>query len=678
MIVPNSEIPAIPEKNSEQEFARQSLPAELFWNHNLALLRSHYPELAHQIENSNCCHFEHHWRLEQTPSGNPTLFYRENNTAPEISIHSRRDPVREGQRQAEAALTEAMEKNKTNDKNGIIILLGFGLGYMAEVLAQHNSSLIIVERHKDLFTLALKSRNLERLISPGKAMFVLSSEPAAIHAALAFAETQKPLVIKNRALTGLTAEDESWYTDVERRINTWASKDEINAATLQRFGKRWTKNLAANMEGVLKFPGVKNLENILHHTDIPVFLAAAGPSLNNIEKHMKEIHSRCLTIAVDTSLRCLLKNGVEPDFIVSVDPQYWNALHLHRLEAPNTTLIAESAVYPSVLRNSAFMRVFFCQSLFPLGRFIEDRTDPKGILCAGGSVATTAWDFARFLGPSDVWIAGLDLAFPDYRTHYKGALFEENSHAVSKRFSPIETLSVRTLENGIPFMAASARGGKVLTDKRLSLYAAWFEHHIEQANVTNRSLSSDGLAIHGLVPAEHEYSTERTKVSEGSPLEKLLSLPERRKEINRLLTGLFSRIDAQFNHSSEKENRTSRYSDALTDLVRGLEEIRDRAGEAVSVAKNIPVQHRNNIQENEKILKKLDKTNAAIAASPVKAAAGFLFPPISELEKELQETDPFKQHLEFSRLFYQHLSESIDFTLRFIKKPINNGKKVVY
>ncbi|MCL1812168.1 MAG: DUF115 domain-containing protein [Treponema sp.] len=656
-------------------------PAELFWDRNLTLLRSCYPELAEQIEKNlpqkkqAAENANHQWSIEQTPSGNPTLIYRENNNTREISIHSRRDPAREGQRQAEAALAEMVKKNETSEKDGIIILLGFGLGYTAEALAQDNVIPIIVERHTDLFTLALKTRNLERLISPGKALFVLGSDSAAINAALAIAGTQKPLIIKNRALTGVTAEDESWYTDVERRINTWASKDEINATTLQRFGKRWTRNLAANMEGVLKYPGVKNLENILHNTDIPVFLAAAGPSLNNIEKYLEEIHHRCITVSVDTSLRFLLKNGIEPDFIVSIDPQYWNALHLYRLKAPNTALIAESAVYPSVLRNSAFTRIFFCQSLFPLGRFIEDRTDPKGILGAGGSVATTAWDFARFLGPSNIWIAGLDLAFPDYHTHYKGALFEENSHGVSKRFSPAETLSVKALENGIPFLAVSAGGGKVLTDKRLSLYAAWFENRIEQTRHTglnNYSLSSGGLAIPGLISAEPEYSAGRTKAGEVSPTEKLLSLPVRRKEINQLLAELYSRIDTQFNNSPEKENRIDRYSGALTDLVRGLEEIRDRAGEAVYVTKNVPVRRGQNTIENEKILKKLDKVNAAIAANPVKAAAGFLFPPMSEMEKKLQETDPFKRHLEFSRLFYRSLSESIDYTLKFL---INPGKK---
>jgi hypothetical protein len=72
--------------------------------------------------------------------------------------------------------------------------------------------------------------------------------------------------------------------------------------------------------------------------------------------------------------------------------------------------------------------------------------------------------------------------------------------------------------------------------------------------------------------------------------------------------------------------------------------------------------------KTEKILQKLDRINAFIAESPVKDAAGFLFPPASELEKELVETELFRRHLEFSLRFYHSLAESVEFTLRFLKK----------
>jgi hypothetical protein len=356
-----------------------------------------------------------------------------------------------------------------------------------------------------------------------------------------------------------------------------------------------------------------------------------------------------------------------------VDPQFWNARHLHGIASPSSCLVAESAVYPTVLREClsgpasyTFNRGLLCQSLFPLGRFIEDRTDPKGALGAGGSVATTAWDFARLLGPGEIWIAGLDLSFPGLKTHFRGALFEENAHAESGRFAPAETLSFLALHGAMPFPASSAGGGTVLTDRKLSLYAAWFENRFSQEKIKNFSLSGEGLAIKGLIPAK---------------IGNLLAFPPRRKEINSLLNAVWTKTDKEFSAPKEKTEREKRYSEALHDLLAGLTAIRDIADSAekdVRKALRLPSQ---NQAEQAKILKKLDAANAAIAESPVKEAAGFLFPPVSELE-ERQATSPpqsersclhkgespFLSHLEFSALFYSGLAEAADFTLKTLKK----------
>jgi hypothetical protein len=565
-------------------------------------------------------------------------------------------------RQAESVLSK--------DAGAPVILLGLGLGYAAEALAEKRREgiLIIVERREELFALALECRNLEALLSPGKAIFVIGGDSGAVTGALALLEKAKapaPVILKNRALISLSPEDQSWYAEAERHIGIWTSKSRINAATLQRFGRRWTKNLGANLSGTVRFPGVRGLARILGDRGIPVFLAAAGPSLNSLGPFLREISRRCVTVTVDTALRFFLHRDVVPHFTVSVDPQYWNTRHLHRANSAGAALIAESAVYPSVLREKNFRRIFFCQSLFPLGRFIEDRTDPKGALGAGGSVATTAWDFARLLGPAEIWIAALDLGFPDRQTHFKGAVFEESAHAGSRRFLPVETLSFQSLESGGPFPVKAADGGVVLTDRRLSLYAAWFENRLSQEkNIRNYSLSARGASIPGLIPAG---------------IEQLLALPPREEEINRILDDAYSRIDGEFFAPEEQRGRERRYTEALESLIRGLQDIRDQAEEAGRWAAGGRAKHGaaagggKAAAEEEKLLAKLDAVNRAIAQSPIKEAAGFLFPPVGELEKQLQDRgDPLLRHLEFCALFYRSLGAAINFTLKTlgtIKEP---------
>jgi hypothetical protein len=601
------------------------------------------------------------FRVETAASGDPALVYTGNPAAGTtgILIHSRRDPVREGRRQAEAALAE------NGNEPGTFIVLGFGLGYAACALAKSLSPggfLIIVERRKELFRLALERRDLAELLGPGRAVFVIGENSGAVTGALSMLEKQlprgEPVILKNRSLITLSAEDESWYGDAERRIRIWASKDKINAATLKRFGRRWTRNLGANFFGIPEYPGVRYLEGILAGRGIPVFLAAAGPSLNDSDSLVQKLYERCLVVAVDTSLRFLTRGGLEPDFVVSVDPQYWNARHLHRIGLSKTALIAESAVYPPILRSgtrgeSGFGRIFLCRSLFPLGRFIEDRTDPKGSLGAGGSVATTAWDFARLLGPPAIWIAGLDLGFPAYQTHFKGALFEEQSHTLSRRFRPAETLSVESLESGFPFFAAAADGGKILTDRRLSLYGAWFENRFcRETAPASYSLSPRGLAIPGLVPAD--------------PGE-LLALPPRREEIRRILDGAYARIEDEFYAPENRRDRKQRYAGALKSLVSGLEELRDISeGAAEEAERGL---HRRETPGTRAYFQKLDRANTLISESPVKEAAGFLFPPVPELEQELTvpPSEPLRRHLEFSFRFYRSLADAAGYTLSILR-----------
>jgi hypothetical protein len=554
-----------------------------------------------------------------------------------IHIHSPRDPAREGRRLAETLKGE-----------GAVILLGFGLGYAAEAAAGRGSGrpVVIVERRPEVLRKALETRDLGKLLSGASLIFVLGGDPGGITGTLRLLENAPgnfpPELLRNRGLTGI---DGPWYAEVEGHIRTWLSKDAVNAATLRRFGKRWVRNLAVNMEAIRDLPGISRLSGVLGGGDPPpVFLAAAGPSLDETGPFLRDLRERCVVVAVDTALGYLLKAGADPDFTVVVDPQYWNARHLDRAPAPKTCLIAESAVYPSVLRHP-FGRAFLCASLFPLGRFIENRLDPKGVLGAGGSVATTAWDFARVLGASAVWIAGLDLSFPGFKTHFKGALFEERALAESGRFVPAETRSVRALRDGRPFQAPAAQGGTVLTDRRLSLYSAWFENRFRQyPAVQNYGLSSSALAIAGL---------RRASVAE------LLALPPRRDEIDRILGPVFSAPD--FFRPEQKEARAAGYRAALEELLSGLARIRDVAGEAAALAETA----RGKPPAGQEILQKLDRAAQAVTDSEVKDVAGFLFPPASELEPP--SSDPLGRYLGLAAATYRSLAEAAEYHLTILK-----------
>ncbi|GAB1481487.1 hypothetical protein MASR2M78_03020 [Treponema sp.] len=593
---------------------------------NEKILKARFPYLYERIKNLESISSE--YQILPSLSGQPTVKIQE------LFIHSSRDPQKEGEKLAALSGGE-----------GPLVILGFGLGYLADAALALDASreLIIVESRLELLALAFQERDLREILSHEKIAFVVGSSPESLIAVL---ETfgGKPTLASNRALREL---DKTWYDAAEAALLSWQSRDEINAATLRRFGKRWVRNLSVNMQAIRDLPGIGELSSVAQ--GFPALIIAAGPSLDEILPFIKEIQERCILIVVDTALRAVLSMGVEPDFVVVVDPQFWNARHLDRCPAPSSCLISESAVYPSVLRAS-FKRTFLCASLFPLGRFIEDCLNPKGVLGAGGSVATTAWDFARVLGADPLWIAGLDLSFPELKTHFKGALFEERALSEAGRLKTLESRSFRALRDGQPFLAPSNAGTRVLTDKRLSLYASWFENRfVRYPSSCPKNLSTSGLKIAGM----RVHSVQE-----------ILSLVPRRTEIHSHLEEVFHTIENAFFNQTTIQERKDSFKKAFQALKEGLIALQARADEAASSAEQAvqALGSRGELgarSEIEAALRVLDEAERAIQGSPVKEVAGFLFPPLSELEKGIEEPkNKTQSYLELSSRLFRSLEEA--------------------
>jgi len=644
------------------------------WKANSTVLRKIYPGLLEEllrykrlpvkdgVDNGEP-------KVETASSGMPTMLINGR------YVHSPRDPAREGQRLAEACLSSS---TLGGGDDAPVLVLGFGLGYAAEAINRlaPQRPLVIVEKNPGLLRRAFELRDFSRFLSRPGIAFVPGGEGDGAIMALSFFEKvgsngqtrsgqshsghthaprgRSPLILRNRTLTGI---DEQWYSAAENRVRAWATQGDVNKATLKKFGKRWIRNLTSNMTAIRDLPGISGLAGLASKGEqaaIPVFLAAAGPGLDDVGRLLPEIRKRCIVVAVDTSLRFFRRNEIEPDFAIVVDPQFWNSRHLDRCATGRRAkLIAESAVYPPALR-LPFGGTFLCGSLFPLGAFIEKRVDPKGLLGAGGSVATSAWDFCRTLGAGEIWVAGLDLAFPGNKTHFKGALFEEKALAESDRLKPAETFLHTALRSGVPFMAPSASGGKVLTDRRLSLYASWFENSF-QANpdIRNYRLMRDGgnqggIAIPGFQPAW---------------MESLLALPERRAEIDARLDATFCRIETEFQGEEETRQRHRRYEDALATLRFGLERIKAccREGEILATE---ALRNGSSPAEREKTLAALGEINRAIAKSEVREIAGFLLPEeaLGEIATKAGplsvNDDTFCGYLESSLRLYQALAEA--------------------
>jgi len=610
---------------------------------NKAILEAVFPELYKRLlkEAENLHQTNVDIQIVATPSGDPSMKYRG------IWLHSSRNPREEAKRLLLTSVQSAQVQNQPP-----IMLFGFGLGYTAEHIREQfpENPLVIIEPNLGILLMALVTRDLSSLLrSPGIIFIIDKTMDALFNVLPLFACPPLPIIPRPYR----EAEPEV-TKDLFHILSLWKTKTEVNEATIKKFGKRWVKNIVANQHVLTDIPGIEPFADAF--PAFPALVLAAGPSLDEIVPFLPELHKRCLIITVDTALRAVLRTGIEPDFVVVVDPQYWNARHLDFCHAPRACLVTEIGVYPTVLRHP-FQHRLLCSSLYPLGYYLEKNLDPKGRLGAGGSVATTALDFALHLGSQPIYIAGLDLSYPDYKTHFTGALFEERAFTHSSRFLPAETQSFQSLMGAHPFYAPSMAGDTVLTDARLSLYTAWFEARLRQLPPgICKSLSHEGIYIPGL-----ELGT----------VEDLLRHPVIRPELQNQLSNVMQQLEDQFNEAKHQkylqqacEINQQALLQALTDLVAITERGMSLVNSLMEEIKQ------NSITLTDTRIVALDTINDRIAQSPIKDIAGFLFTDSDENKinaNNSTDSNTLNSYLTYLASFYSGLLYSLKYQLFLLK-----------
>ncbi|HAP44125.1 MAG: hypothetical protein A2087_07970 [Spirochaetes bacterium GWD1_61_31] len=559
-------------------------------------------------------------------------------------LHSRYAPRLEAERLCAAAAA----KGATG-----LVCLGLGLGYAAEAALRAGLSVVVAESDARWLRACLAIRPLEACLADPRLDLVLCLDGAGLMAALQHRPGRLGSIENPAFLAAFPLATAAFRQAVAR----CQEKETININTLRRFGRLWVRNLVKNAAAIAVSPGVDSLRGLFE--GLPALVLAAGPTLDAVLPQLAVLRQRCLLVCVDTALRSLLRHGIEPDFLVTVDPQLYNAWHLHHCSSPSSILISEGAVWPAVLRQRC-RRLFMCSSQYPLGRALEERCrSPKGTLGAGGSVATTAWDFARSLGCRPIYMAGLDLSFPGGQTHAGASLFEQRSLAAGRRLSPASGQLFQASLSGQPYLAEANDGRPVRTDKRLALYAWWYTRTLAKyPDQTTWNLSASGLAISGMPVAS---------------LDAVLGLPECRAELNQRLDRLCqSNQDEQSGQAAGRRagqaaSNDQRLSQAVASLVAELDDIGRLASEAVRLSRQASACLKSPAAAPSDalpdLMTALDRIDQAVLQNSARDIAGFLFPdshalagqPASSLVDSLANTEGLYRQIGDSAAWHSQL-----------------------
>ena len=606
------------------------------WNKNLSLLEERFSGLLDLFGitdiDRNDIPSEFRADMEIFPSKSGTLTARENGKP----LHSNYNPQREADSTAEGAKKSAETINS-------VCFFSIGLGYAAISYAKKfaEDSIIVVEPDLKHFLTALsvtdfselfRAKNLMLAIQTGVDIVINLIEKSGGFKKMAIVENQ------NQSEHG-----RAYFAALRESMARAKSKDKINNFTLEKFSTLWTRNSCRNIKKLAELDGVIRYENKCDE-NLPFVILAAGPTLDEALPHLGEIKKRAVLVAVDTALRACLRNGVEPDFVVLSDPQFYAYQHIQGLKSPSSILITETAAYPAVFR-FVCKETILMSPFFQIGKFFENHVGKKGELSSGGSVSTTAWDFARLSGAKKIYFAGLDLGFPDFQTHIRGSTFEEKIHTISDRLNPAEKFGVASLFGANMEFSLDYSGRKILTDNRMKMFSWWFENKaLEHEEIESFSFSERSLKIPGFKTARLDaFLSEKEKI------------PERNK--------FFSNF-GKINRSETEKKFVSAYNS----LTEGLEKLYECAKKGIATAENAMKDRLG--QKN--YLSQLEKIDSEIMASECKDIASLVFPTENQLDKIFSEfqfsSDKTISSFQHSKIIYRELQAGIVKYRKFLTK----------
>lgn len=512
---------------------------------NIKIIRERFPLLPARIESAydGCIDI-----VESKSGGTVPCFVQ--GEGRKLFIHSRVDPLREAERFIQDIDVTGRD---------LAVVFGFGFGYHIEELLKKAGSditILTVEKNPLIIRKALESRDLRELLSRRNLILTIDPDEDELATIMHGKSSRNVLFVTHRGSHQVYPE---YYSNMLSIMKSYISTKDVNIATLAKFEKTWTSNIARNIGVIADSCGANVFYN--GFKGIPAIVVAAGPSLTDSIPFIRENSTRALIIAVDTSYKILLSYGITPHFCVSVDAQLINSRYFEGVPESETVLIADPMVHPSTFR---FFKgeVTVTGVAFEMMKWIENICGARGELTHGGSVSTNAYDFAKRLGASPVILVGQDLSFTNGLAHVKGSYLDEQIHNKTMRFNNAQMFNRRQLTYLPKIMLSGINGGKVHSTQKMVIFINWFEKRNDPdlVNATYNGVSIRGIRnvkqdeLNFSEPAEDIRNMIRRLINEkadSGPADRKRKLKSRVESMASEIDGLIPVLEKAVMHAAD-------------------------------------------------------------------------------------------------------------------------------
>jgi hypothetical protein len=461
----------------EMQFGDPSLENH-FFEKNLALLKDHVSWPA-DIQNE----LSKKITILDANSGKPTAQYEN------ILLHSKYDPEKEG---ADFA------KNITPGNR--ICLYGFGLGYHLEPLLEKigpDGFLLAIELNLDILATALKIKDHTRLFQNDRFKLISGIDESKVSDEI------------SREMQNISEEDSDkleilFHAPSFKCIpdNFPALKNALEILLMERrfpamFGDLEQANVSRNEDKTKKFPGINSLKNL--HSGRPGLMVGAGPSLDNVLPYLRHLQDIFVLTCVDTAFPALLKNGIHPDYVFSLDPQYESAFHFAEYTNGSTKLVFTPTANHNILKKFPGD----CFVVYKEGQTLDqhEEIEKKGITQAGGSVSCLCVDALIQFGCDPIFLIGQDCALTGNRYYSKYSRFNQQLFPHISGSAQLNKLHREKFQKKKPVKVKNTYGNEILTDQLMYSYLRNLEEiSMQYKNTRIYNLCSQGAAIEGIEP----------------------------------------------------------------------------------------------------------------------------------------------------------------------------------
>lgn len=390
-----------------------------------------------------------------------------------------------------------------HEGQNLIAIYGFGFGYHVNNIIKNNpkSLFIIYEPLKEVFENRYDHLDKDIFNKFNDNILILNSiDNLRIYNFL----SSNLLITKSKLITYSNTSYKSLFPESEKNFfislkNTFQMIVQ-NILTESNFISLWTKNFLKNMNNTNEILLLKDKKDLGENIAL---IACAGPNLIKDIKAIKKYRDKVTIFAVDTIIKTLFSFDIKPDFIISLDGQYFSIDDFPKDIPKESMLILDSTAYPEIAKKYNNITFTITENIFKksiIEHFYEHiKTEHQGIL-TGGNISDYSLSLAISLGFKNIYFSGLDLSYPDLQTHCKGTPFFNRSIYNSNYFRTQRSIVIDSIsKRDIKETYSKSKSNKLYTDFVLMNYAFYLSNFAKLSNNINIFYSeTNGLEISNL------------------------------------------------------------------------------------------------------------------------------------------------------------------------------------